>query len=314
MLLPATAVGYAAFLWWRLRLLREAIAEGRSMGPKWLQYAAAKLMKASASLNGVRVASEAGEGLECQVSRNIMYVWHPHGFVSYVPSHLMGEQALAGTPHGTEWFGTCIPLLFKIPMLGEIFQVTNARPVDQETLESILSHGKGVAVQPGGVKEQAATRHDQEQAFFPAKLGFIRMAIKHGTPLMPVYFFGENQLYRRVAGLEWLTDFIKRATGMTLPMVTAKGGLPMAGLLPRATDIHIRWGRLVEVGAPDPEPSEARVQEVFARYVAELRRLFEAHAESCLPAEVAAKGLRLVLPGEGQGKEASRGVAPRSRL
>jgi len=229
-----------------------------------------------------------------------MYVWHPHGFISFVPSFIMGGKAVAGQPHGRHWFGTCIGLLFNIPLLGEIFTLTNARPVDRRSLDSILSQGGSVALQPGGVKEQAATQHDQEQAYFPAKLGFIRMAIKYGLPLMPLYLFGENQLYKRVSGFEWLTKLIKQCTGMTLPIVTAKWGMPQAGAFPIATDIHIRWGKPVEVGPPDAEPSDEKVQEVYTRYVAELKRLFEANAKDCLPAAVAAKGLKIVKLGDAQ--------------
>ena len=59
----------------------------------------------------------------------------------------------------------------------------------------------------------------------------------------------------------------------------------------------------MRVGPPDPHPSEARVAEVFALYVKELRRLFDEHAPSCLPPEVAAHGLTIVHRG-----------APQSRL
>lgn len=40
----SAASAYAAFVWWRLRLLHAAIAEGRSMGPGWLQQLSARLM------------------------------------------------------------------------------------------------------------------------------------------------------------------------------------------------------------------------------------------------------------------------------
>ena len=89
-----------------------------------------------------------------------------------------------------------------------------------------------------------------EQAYFPKKLGFVRLAIKHGTPLVPMYLFGENQLYRRVDGFEWLTRLIKKATGMTLPIVTAKWGLPQAACCP-SPDGHVRYGRAVDVGEPE---------------------------------------------------------------
>jgi len=262
-------------------------------GPRWLARLAASLVSGYASFWGVRVVSEGGEGLKAD-PKPYMYVWHPHGFISFVPAFIMGGKAVAGEPHGHHWFGTCISILFKVPILGEIFQLTNARPVDRRSLDLILSQGGSIALQPGGVKEQAATRHDQEQAFFPAKLGFIRMAIKYGRPLMPLYIFGENQIYRRVGGFDWLTKAIQKMTGMTFPILTARFRLPMAGLMPLKSDIHLRWGNAVDVGPAEDEPSEERVQEVFARYVAELQRLFDANAKNCLPSSVAAKGLQIV--------------------
>jgi len=165
-----------------------------------------------------------------------------------------------------------------------------------QSLEHILGHKNGgtIAIQPGGIKEQAATRHDQEQAFFPKRLGFIRLAIKYQTPLMPMYLFGENQLYRRVNGLDWLTQLIYRCTGLTFPIITSKFGLPMCLFTPLATDIHIRYGRPVEVPPQADEPSDAHVEEVFERYITELQRLFAAHATACLPKEIADRGLNII--------------------
>ena len=45
-----------------------------------------------------------------------MYAWHPHGFISYVPSYLMGDMATSGAPHGRVWYGTCsqpVALIFQ---------------------------------------------------------------------------------------------------------------------------------------------------------------------------------------------------------
>ena len=288
--------GYAAWLGLRLLVLKRATRRCATVGPRWLARACADGAARFARAVGVRVASIGGDGhAGVDTSRPFMYVWHPHGFVAYTPSMILGGMAVRGLPHGREWFGTCAPLLFNLPLLGEHFTVTNARPVDRRSLEAMLARGGSIAIQPGGVKEQAATRHDQEQAFFPKKLGFVRLAIKHGTPLVPMYLFGENQLYRRVDGFEWLTRLIKKATGMTLPIVTAKWGLPQAGLLPIATDVHVRYGRPVDVGAPEPEPSDARVAALFEQYLAELQRLFAAHAAQCLPEDVAARGLRVTM-------------------
>lgn len=37
------------------------------------------------------------------------------------------------------------------------------------------------------------------------------------------------------------------------------------------TPIHTRYGRPVPVGPPEPDPSDERVEEVFLKYLAELR-------------------------------------------
>ena len=287
---------YAIFVWYRKRLLARAIKDCRSVGSEAVRRGFLSLAQFLAHIVGVRIASIGGEGLDADKSRRYMYTWHPHGFISFVPSYLMGSMATSGEPHGREWYGTCAPILFNIPILGEHFMMANARPVDKRSLECILSHknGRTIAVQPGGIKEQAATLHDQEQAFFPKRRGFIRLAIKHQTPLMPLYIFGENQLYRRVRGLEWLTNIIYRATGLTLPIFTGKFGLPLCISLPFATKVHIRYGAAVEVGPQADEPSDERVNEVFERYVAELQRLFAAHSSTCLPQNVAANGLKIV--------------------
>ena len=57
--------------------------------------------------------------------------------------------------------------------------ILGARRVDKKVVEKILARGDSIAIQPGGVKEQAQSDEKQEQAFFPARLGFIRLAIRH---------------------------------------------------------------------------------------------------------------------------------------
>ena len=42
------------------------------------------------------------------------------------------------------------------------------------------------------------------------------------------------------------------------------------------------------------EEASPEVRAVFDAYVAELRRTFDAHAPTCLPHDVAARGLRVV--------------------
>lgn len=283
----------AAFTQLRLSVLKHSIKIGKPVGPVWLPLLVSKVLRMWSWLMGVNVKSENGAEYLDQ-SRRYMITWHPHGFIVYAPIFLLAEKAIKGEPVGTPWHCTGAPVLFKVPVIGDIIQALSGRPVDKKSLESIMSQGGTIAVQPGGMNEQRVTRHDQELALFPANLGFIRMAIKHGTPLLILYVFGENQLYDRVDGSEKLTDMLHKATGLMLPFFKGKAGLPLSGLTPKATDVHARWGAPVEVGDPDANPSDEKVEEVFRRYLAELQRVFYANAQECLPPDVAARGLKIV--------------------
>lgn len=285
-------VVYAIFWQWRMRLLAKAARTNSTIGPQWLALLTCRVLRRFASLIGVNQVSETGHE-NIDRSRRYMITWHPHGFIVFCPILLLAEKSILGEPQGRPWNCTGAPAIFKLPFVGELLTLINGRPVDRRSLESIVSQGGTVAIQPGGVAEQAATRHDQEQAFFPAKLGFVRLAIKGGTPLLMVYVFGENQLYKKVDGLSWLTKRIRAVTGLTLPIWTGRWGIPQ-NFFPRTTNVHVRWGNSVEVGPADPDPSEERVEEVFQRYLVELQRLFYTHCNDCLPREVAARGLKIV--------------------
>ena len=49
----------------------------------------------------------------------------------------------------------------------------------------LLSDGCSVAVNPGGLHEQVMTDHTQEQVFMQKRLGFIRIAMAAGKPIVP---------------------------------------------------------------------------------------------------------------------------------
>ena len=105
-----------------------------------------------------------------------------------------------------------------------------------------------------------------------------------------------------------------RATGVSIVPIRGKWGLPW--IVPKAGDIHVRWGRAVDVGPPNGAPTDDEVAAVLDRYIAELRRLFDEYAPSCLPPDVAKRGLTVLIRGKGGAmrEAAAGGGAAKSRL
>jgi len=244
-------------------------------------------------LSGVKLASEGGPGLDCLYpSQRYLIVWHPHGFVAWSALFIVSRMAVLGHPHGREWFAMVAPVLFQIPGISEALILVNGRRVNKSVVANLANKGRSLALQPGGVHEQLLSDDEQEQAVFPANLGFIRLALTHGMNILPAYMFNENQMFKKVRGFEPVSNWLYKTTGFGLPIGT--GRLGVFGWPPRPVDIHVRWGTPIQVGPPDPAPSEERVEELLCRYTAALRSLFDAYAHECLPPEVASKGLKII--------------------
>ena len=95
--------------------------------------------------------------------------------------------------------------------LGELLVLWNCRSADADVTNALLRRGISVCVQPGGIPEQVITDCRREQAVFPPKLGWIRLAIQYGIPLLPIYGFGENQIFTTY---DWARD---RSIQLQLP-------------------------------------------------------------------------------------------------
>lgn len=232
----------------------------------------------------------------CSDERQYLVVWHPHG--AYTTMALMVGADMSMRAEPLSWFPVVAPLLFSVPVLREALLMLNARSCDLRVFDALLASGVTVGVQPGGVPEQLQADHTREVAVFPHRLGFVRLAMKHGTPLLPVYIFGENQAYETHAAGRAMAALSRRWLGVPLVPVRGRWGLPW--LMPKELDIHVVWGEPVPVGPPRAEPTDAEVAEVFDRYLQELRRIFDENKHRCLPPEVARHGLSVQMHRSGQ--------------
>lgn len=181
-------------------------------------------------------------------------------------------------------------VLFYCPLLRELLLLLGVRDAGRANLQNLLNSGYSVAVCPGGIWEMVNTRHDQEQLFLQRNLGFIRLAMRHGLPIVPIYTFGENQLFTVHTPLRALRLWIANHLWVGLPLVTGRFGLPG---IPHPTAVTHVVGRAVPTGAANPHPTVAELEKVFESYVAEMDRIFRLHAPACLPPDIAAKGLRV---------------------
>ncbi|CAK0825961.1 unnamed protein product [Prorocentrum cordatum] len=230
----------------------------KSCSSEWLQGCAEcvdscarelRRVQADFSHNAEEIFAEGtfGEG------KQYIMVWHPHGSFTIAALYFISSF----------WAR-------RIPFLAEYLLLCHSRDQDLATFEGLLKTGATVAVQPGGLAEQVETDHRRELIYFPRNLGFVRLALKYGTPLLPVYAFGENQLYKTAGWTRNVNRWLYKNFKVGSMLVLGLFGIPSTPLLPNplmlptpGQGLHVRWGRPVEVGPPVAEPPEALVQETF---------------------------------------------------
>ena len=89
-------------------------------------------------------------------------------------------------------------VLFKIPFYREILLWKGCADAWRQSADWCLKNGRSISVVPGGEREQMlAQRGSVEEIVLKERLGFVRLALRHGVPLLPCYCFGEAQLYHQ---------------------------------------------------------------------------------------------------------------------
>ncbi|TKA78528.1 hypothetical protein B0A49_01633, partial [Cryomyces minteri] len=110
--------------------------------------------------------------------------------------------------------------------------------------------------------------------------GFVKLAVRTGADLVPVLAFGENEIYEQLDAAAHPHVLraqlaVKRLLGFTVPLFHARGVFNYdVGLMPYRRPLNVVVGRPVEV-VQSRSPADAYVDEVHAKYVAELERVWD---------------------------------------
>lgn len=218
------------------------------------------------------------------------------GFCVEQPDRLAGQQAiLVVHPHGVLSLGhwllitgfddsleNALPsacrcalsagVLFRLPFIRELCllfgQVDASRPVAKRCLEQ----GSSISVVVGGEREQLLSqRGEKEELVLKKRQGFVRLALEYGVPLVPVYVFGESQLFLQSRLFLRSRLWLQQALGIALVM-------PLKPYL--SSPLRLVVGPPLEIPRR-PQPSQEEVDEHHARYINALEDLFERNKGRC---------------------------------
>lgn len=234
----------------------------------------------------IQVVSENGE---LDPRGRYMIGYHPHGVVS------LGAFVTCGTAVGRPAFGSSlkvhlctVAVNFKMPFIRELIMRLGIIPASKEAIQSNLQEaGSAVVIVVGGAKEALSARHGDYQLTLATRKGFVREALLANASLVPVFAFGENDLFWTPSEDSWLSRTCNtmqrlgvRMYGYAVPLFT--GVIPYTplpgGIQPKSVPLTVVVGAPLPVANLKPEDvTAARVDEWHGRYVEALTLLFERH-------------------------------------
>ncbi|KAJ3208867.1 hypothetical protein HK099_008636 [Clydaea vesicula] len=158
---------------------------------------------------------------------------HPHGVLGY--SHL----ALFTSNHSnyTELFpkikmhiGTLNVNLIA-PFLRETLLTRGFISVNKGSITHTLNESKNnaVGIIIGGAKESLYAVPGRNTVVLKNRKGFVKLAIENGASLVPVYSFGENNLYKQVQNstLKKIQDYLTKYLSFAPVIFYGRWGTPM---------------------------------------------------------------------------------------
>ncbi|XP_063914054.1 2-acylglycerol O-acyltransferase 2-like [Zophobas morio] len=141
-----------------------------------------------------------------------------------------------------------------------------------KSLNYILSRPEGgriVVLSPGGAMEAYYGRPQKYTFLIKERKGFIKMALRHGSPLVLVIAFGEPDLFEQVIceKLRSIQEFIRKYVGIAPVIFYGTGFLFL--------------GKAIEVEKVE-NPTNEEIDSLHAKFVQELKDLFDLHKDKFL--------------------------------
>ncbi|ODN05324.1 2-acylglycerol O-acyltransferase 1 [Orchesella cincta] len=230
--------------------------------------------------------------VELEPSKNYLFCAHPHGLICNGVAYSFGsniqrsERLFPGLNFRILTFDTT----FKFPVLREYALLMGLCSASRRSMNNILgSEKKGnVAIlMPGGAPEVLDAHPNAYVLQLCNKKGFIKVALENGSPLVPVFSFGENEIHSQYPNpkgsiLRTVQEFIQSWIGIPPAVWYGTGFVIDFGPFPYAKPITVVVGAPIHVPKIE-NPTTKEIDELHSIYIDAITDLYYAHKDKYIP-------------------------------
>ncbi|KAK6757431.1 hypothetical protein RB195_015326 [Necator americanus] len=219
--------------------------------------------------------------------RNYIIGSHPHGVLSIgaftamitsgsgFPDLFPGLKSTILTLNGQFWF----------PFRRDIGIALGGVESSRESLQYLLENpgkGRAIAIVLGGATEALDAHPGRHNLTLSSRRGFCRYALKYGADLVPMYNFGENDVYETIPNprgsrTREFQEWIRNIWGICPPLMMGRGIFNYSiGILPHRRPITSVVGAPIRVNRVE-NPTQQQIDELHNEYCKALVDLFETH-------------------------------------
>ncbi|CAF0719796.1 unnamed protein product [Rotaria sp. Silwood1] len=227
----------------------------------------------------------------CDLPPDRPYIFgcHPHGIISL---GAFGNFATEATGFEEKFPGIDLRLLtlkinFRIPFYGLYLSFMGLCDASKESCNYILAKGNGnsILLVLGGAKESLDARPSQEYFLtLKNRKGFVKIGLAHGASLVPVFSFGENDLYDQIPNprgskLRQIQIKMQQRLGYATPFFKGRGIFQYAfGFLPNRRAIDTYVGEPIHLPKLEHDNITPEIIDKYhTEYMDALKRLFDTY-------------------------------------
>jgi 1-acyl-sn-glycerol-3-phosphate acyltransferase len=145
--------------------------------------------------------------------------------------------------------------LMGLPYMADMMRSTGQALACKENATMLLERDEVVAVFPEGVKGMVKPFSQRYQLARFGRGGFVRIALRTGSPIIPVAVVGSEEIYPKIGNI----PFVHKLIGAPfVPMTPTFPLLGLAGLVPLPSKWHIEFCDPIDVSQFGPDAADDR--------------------------------------------------------